>query len=121
MLLGLCMALSLIAVRAVARSPSSPPFGRYWRGSRPAPVVVDGVTLFHVTGVSAFPAEKRAQAIADRIRTVAANRAYAPQALRSKDEPTGTGQGQSIPRLLPHLLIRCRITLTQNRRYGAPG
>jgi hypothetical protein len=33
-----------------------------------APVTLDGETLFMVRGVSAFPAEKRAAAIADRIR-----------------------------------------------------
>jgi small-conductance mechanosensitive channel len=55
-----------------------------------APVVVDGVALFRVTGVSAFPAEKRASGIADRIRAVAGNRACAPQALRMEEAPIGT-------------------------------
>src|SRR5262245_49310251 len=40
-----------------------------------APVVVDGETLFHVGGISAFPATQRAAAIAARIREVAADAA----------------------------------------------
>jgi small-conductance mechanosensitive channel len=39
-----------------------------------APVVVDGTRLFDVSGVSAFPAEKRAQLVAGRIRDAAADR-----------------------------------------------
>ncbi len=38
-----------------------------------APVIIDGVTLFRVRGVSAFPADERAEVIADRIRAVAAD------------------------------------------------
>src|SRR5262245_28198695 len=36
-----------------------------------APVVVDGVPLFHVRGISSYPASYRASVIADRIRAVA--------------------------------------------------
>ncbi len=38
-----------------------------------APVVVDGVTLFHVRGVSAYPAEQRADNISRRIAEIAAD------------------------------------------------
>ena len=38
-----------------------------------APVILDGDVLFTVRGVSAYPAPQRAGAIADRIRTMAAN------------------------------------------------
>ena len=38
-----------------------------------APVVVDGVTLFKVRGVEAYPAEERAAGISDRIRKAADN------------------------------------------------
>ena len=93
-LLGLCAAVSLTAARAAAQSPSSgasdPAAEEAATAHQTAPVVVDGVTLFRVTGVSAYPAEKRAQAIADNIRAVAANRAYALQALRLEEEPIGT-------------------------------
>jgi small-conductance mechanosensitive channel len=52
-----------------------------------APVVVDGVTLFRVRGVTSFPAEQRAQAIADRIVSLAADRTVSPQSLRLVDRP----------------------------------
>lgn len=45
-----------------------------------APVVVDGVALFQVRGVQAYPAEKRAAHIRERIETYAAN-----PALSSRD------------------------------------
>jgi hypothetical protein len=41
---------------------------------RLAPVVIDGETLFSVRGASAYPAERRAQEITERILAVAANR-----------------------------------------------
>jgi hypothetical protein len=47
-----------------------------------APVVVDGVTLFRVRGVSAFPADERARVIAERIRAVAADSAVATSTLQ---------------------------------------
>ena len=41
-----------------------------------APVILDGETLFAVRGTSALPAERRAAAIADRIRAAAKDPAY---------------------------------------------
>ena len=55
-----------------------------------APVVVDGNTLFLVRGLSAYPAERRAQDIANRIKAVSANHAYSPQSLRLEDVQIGT-------------------------------
>ena len=49
---------------------------------RTAPVVIDGVTLFRVRGVSAFPADERAEAIADRLRAVAADSGITTSTLR---------------------------------------
>jgi small-conductance mechanosensitive channel len=46
-----------------------------------APVVVDGITLFNVRGVTAYPAERRAGAIAERIRAIAANAAVPVESL----------------------------------------
>ncbi len=46
-----------------------------------APVVIDGVELFRVRGVSAYPAKKRAQVIAARIKALAADPAFSPNAL----------------------------------------
>jgi len=48
-----------------------------------APVTLDGVVLFRVRGVSSLPAESRAGLIAERIRSVAANPAIAPESLRT--------------------------------------
>src|SRR5512135_493513 len=48
-----------------------------------APVTLDGETLFMVRGVSAFPAEKRAAAIADRIRAAAMDPAYVTGSIKA--------------------------------------
>jgi small-conductance mechanosensitive channel len=55
-----------------------------------APVTVDGMTLFSVRGVTAFPAQRRAQQIAGRIRAAAATRDLSPQSLRLEAVPIGT-------------------------------
>lgn len=91
-LLGLCLALSSSGVRAAAQSPSSATAAAEDAETavQTAPIVVDGETLFRVTGVQAYPAEKRAQAVADRIRAVAADRTVAPESLRLQDETFGT-------------------------------
>jgi len=51
-----------------------------------APVLLDGETLFHVRGVSAFPANLRAQKISERIETFALNISQSTQSLRLLDE-----------------------------------
>ena len=55
-----------------------------------APVVLDGTTLFRVRGTSAFPADRRAAAIAGRIRDLAADRIVPVDAVRPVDTPIGT-------------------------------
>ncbi len=52
-----------------------------------APVIIDGETLFAVRGLSAYPAEDRARVIAERIRTLAANRAIASPSVTLDDQP----------------------------------
>jgi small-conductance mechanosensitive channel len=52
-----------------------------------APVVVDGIELFRVRGVSAFPADKRADLIAERIVALARDPAFNPDALRVDPRP----------------------------------
>lgn len=47
-----------------------------------APVMFEGESLFHVRGVMAYPAEKRAQVIAGRIQAVAADRSVPVNSLR---------------------------------------
>src|SRR5215475_8579519 len=85
--------LLLIASIATTETQSNPPDAGdddTAQTSRSAPVVVDGVELFRVTGISAYPPEKRAQAIGDRIKQLAANRAYSTQALTTNETLLGT-------------------------------
>ena len=93
LLLGVLLSLSLFG-DASAEGQSSAPEQETGEeaalGSATAPVIVDGVTLFRVTGISAFPPEKRAAAIADRIRTAAANRANGTSSLTLQEVPLGT-------------------------------
>ena len=65
--------------------PAPPPAASAIEASAPpeqAEVTLDGVPLFHVRGVASYPAEKRARAIAERIRAVAADRSVPVDALR---------------------------------------
>ena len=55
-----------------------------------APVVMDGVTLFRVRGISSYPAERRAAEIANRIADVAADRAIPAESLVVQDTPTAS-------------------------------
>jgi len=55
-----------------------------------APVVVDGVELFKVRGVQAYPAEKRAAQIESRIEAFAANPALSPKALTITETVDGS-------------------------------
>jgi small-conductance mechanosensitive channel len=52
-----------------------------------APVTLDGVTLFRVVGVSAYPAEQRAQHISSRIKAMAADAAVSTTTLRVVELP----------------------------------
>jgi small-conductance mechanosensitive channel len=47
-----------------------------------APVCIDGQTLFHVRGISSFPAERRAKEISTRIERLASDPAFDPGALQ---------------------------------------
>ena len=53
-------------------------------------VVVDGIQLFQVRGTSAFPAERRAAAIAGRIAALAADHRVPSEALHAVEVETGT-------------------------------
>jgi small-conductance mechanosensitive channel len=50
-----------------------------------APVIIDGIVLFSVRGVSSFPAPVRAQVIAGRIVAVAKDPAFNPDSLRIEE------------------------------------
>lgn len=55
-----------------------------------APVVIDGTVLFRVRGTSVFPADKRAAAIASRIKALAADRKVSADAVRSVETEIGS-------------------------------
>ena len=55
-----------------------------------ASVIVDGRPLFVIRGVSAYPAAKRAQNIADRIVDLARDKSFDKQNLRFAEGPYGT-------------------------------
>jgi len=55
-----------------------------------APVIVDGEVLFSVRGVTAFPAERRAEAIADEIRALARDPAIQASSLTLVDAGAAT-------------------------------
>jgi small-conductance mechanosensitive channel len=88
----------------VALWATSPVFGQSVQGLTPADgvsaeadsdtqqatVVIDGEPLFIVRGVSAFPAPRRAREIADRIQTIAANKAIATSSITLEDQPGAT-------------------------------
>ena len=55
-----------------------------------APVVIDGGVLFRVRGTSVFPADKRAAAIASRIRALAADRTVPADAVHAVETEIGS-------------------------------
>ena len=63
-------------------APAAPDTTQLEERIQTAPVSIDGAVLFSVRGTTSFPAPERAKAIADRIRTIAADRAIAPEAVR---------------------------------------
>jgi small-conductance mechanosensitive channel len=55
-----------------------------------APIVIDGHTLFRVRGTSAFPAERRAAGIVERIKAVAADPTVSPEGVHAVEAENGT-------------------------------
>jgi small-conductance mechanosensitive channel len=75
--LWLCLTFDLAAQSAHAEQPAIET-----EAIPTATVTIDGETLFPVRGVSAYPAEKRAERISGRIRAVAADPSISPGDLR---------------------------------------
>src|SRR4051794_14462323 len=65
-----------------------------------APVVIDGVSLFRVRGVSAYPAEQRAAAIAGRIKDVASDRDVPADSLVVLETPLASNVAAAGRRVL---------------------
>ena len=72
--------IACLTVGAALQAQQGPPAGE--AETPTAPVTLDGVTLFHVRGVSSLPADQRAQRIEERLRAVAADDTIAPETLR---------------------------------------
>jgi small-conductance mechanosensitive channel len=76
-----------VTARAADAATAPPPVAD---STMQAPVVVDGVELFKVRGVQAYPAAKRAAQIESRIEAFAANPALSPKALTVTEVPEGS-------------------------------
>jgi small-conductance mechanosensitive channel len=80
--LGWCVLLYCASVAAAAANPPEKGAQEYVAEEMSAPVVVDGAVLFRVRGTSAYPADKRAAIVAQRIVSVAADPAFTREQLR---------------------------------------
>ena len=73
---------------ALAQGAQSPQEARAVEADQPtAPVVIDGITLFNVRGVSAYPAEQRAAAISDRIAAAAKDPSLSTDSVVVRETP----------------------------------
>jgi len=77
-----CLVWGVAATALAAGAPPPPLENEVETEYARAPVMFDGESLFHVRGVMAYPAEKRAQVIAGRIQAVAADRSVPVDSLR---------------------------------------
>jgi small-conductance mechanosensitive channel len=81
--------LGFLAVTASARqqapSAADADLAQLEQDTPTAPVMIDGVSLLRVRGVSSLPAGQRATVIASRIREIAANPSIRPDALRIEE------------------------------------
>ncbi len=62
----------------------------YLASYQTAPVIIDGTILFRVFGVSSYPASRRAEEIARRIRIIAEDPSFDPATLKIREESDGT-------------------------------
>lgn len=76
-----CLAAAVAGGGARTRAQAPPP-AAVEAEVPTAPVEIDGMTLFRVRGVSAYPAEARAQAIQSRIVDAAGDSAVVPEAIQ---------------------------------------
>jgi len=79
-----CTALLALAALPLSQPARGQAGGKEAEADRPtAFVTVDGRSLFRVRGVTAYPAEQRAEAIAKRIVEIAGDAAISPDSLRA--------------------------------------
>lgn len=84
------LAFTLPLVNAVAQQANAQPAEDSAVYIKSAPVKLDGRTLFRVRGVSAYPADQRAQLISDHIKAVASDRSFNAKDLRVAETPFST-------------------------------
>ena len=82
--------LLLLPAGAAARQAAALPDTQIERRIVTAPVIVDGVRLFRVQGISSYPARERADAIAARIAEVATDPALGADSLRIEESDIGS-------------------------------
>ena len=95
LLLGACPGLAQVPDRATPPGAQS--------GDAPvdtAPVIVDGRRLFSLCGIRSFPASQRVAIVADRIRELARNSKFDPQALQLSQGESETWIGSGNFRVL---------------------
>ena len=80
-----------------------------------APVIVDGRILFELVGTGAYPAEKRARDIAERIGELAAKPGFSVDNVRIQEEPNGSVIVADDSRLLIVLDDDARIAALQRQ------
>ena len=90
----------LVAASAFAAESNQSPALESDADISSAPVEIDGSVLFRVRGTSAFPADKRAAAIADRIKTFASNPGIPADAVSAVEVENGTAIIAGSQRLL---------------------
>jgi small-conductance mechanosensitive channel len=84
---NLALIAILAAVAVAAPAAQAPEDGGHPDADiRTAPVKLDGRDLFRVRGVTSFPAEERAGAIAGRIEALAADRTVAPDSVQAVED-----------------------------------
>src|SRR5438445_27442 len=96
------VAITILLLLSLLAPATSPALAADAPGTATAPVVVDGVTLFRVRGLSAYPADERASVIADRVRGAAPRgRAHRPP---RRSRPRHPRPRLSLPVIRPHAL-----------------
>ncbi len=78
---------TVVYSKAQSASKSDEPTGNF-KMVDSAPVVVNGKVRFHVVGISSYPAKRRANEIARRIKALAKDPKFDPKTLRVKDVGT---------------------------------
>jgi len=82
--------IACVTSAVVPRPAMAAPNERSSAAIETAPVVIDGEVLFQVRGVTAFPAQKRAARIEERVRALAANPQFDPQAIQLSEGSDGS-------------------------------